>query len=382
MRLARRLTVTLLVLALVLESFASVASAKHAQLTARQRQYRDLYSATVGVFAHKVIEAYLRDQYLHVPPHSPGALSPQPRAYEVLQEGLVPLAKVVFDFPVPDDPGNGGKLDFAAKYYDGTGICFWEVHEIKPVGWHYQGLAAKALTQLTSYTSAISRDADNFDKCIGVPATRWQEGQPGWKTIPNTYAPVLGQFNVKLQVQTWYASEPGIVYYRFVWRDRDKRQKALRESSTVNLAQLVHRIARNELPVSNRYVYGELIPWMHSMYHEDREAGGIWEDEDALQQLIDIRLSMDDSGTAVDEDEHSDYAGCYWDGCSIPMDGNAVDPDVTTQGMVKYWEAWSTPDPWYFKDWRRALTEPPFPPILGMRCTVLEGEDQPYGCAA
>lgn len=370
----------------ILSISAPEAEAHHIKMTKTQQQYRDLYSSTVGISAHRIIERYLMEQYLHVPPYSPVVLSPQVPADKVELEKPVRQANVVFRFPLPTKPGKGGRLDFAAKYTDSQGECWWEVHEIKPAGWHYRGGGPAAMAQLQSYINGIGWDkSGDFEGCSAREATRWREGQPGWHTIPPKFAPLYDAYNVKLQVQTWYGSEPGIVYYRFVWKDRDSRRQALKGGLSRNLAELVNKIARNELPLSNRYVYGELIPWMWAMRHEDWEAGGDWEDQDALQELIDIKLSLDDPATAADEDENTDFAGgCDLAGiCEEPRQRNTVDQQVTTKGMVEYWEKWSTPDPWYFKDWLKAFEQPwTFLPG-GTRCVPHAGnKDKPYQCAS
>lgn len=357
--------------------------AQHIPLTVTQRQYRDLYSTVVGISAHKVIERYLRDQYLHVPPYSPGPRSPLPRAEAVMMEKTVPQANVAFKFPLPTKPGKGGRLDFAAKYWLVDGKCYWEVHEIKPAGWHYGGLGQAAMAQMTSYMNGIKWDQSGaFQGCTARPAERWSEGQPGWHTIPPSYTGLYDTYNVKLQVQTWYRTEPGIVYYRFVWKDRNSRRKALREGLSQNLAELVNKIAHNELPLSNRYVLGELVPWMWALRNEDREVGSTWEDKDGLQELIDIKLSLDDTGTWADEDENDDVSDCSASGkCGPPRQRNAVDMSVTTMEMVEYWEAWSTPDPWYFKDWAKVMQKPLIALPDGVICRWTgDGTAQPYVC--
>lgn len=245
------------------------AEAHHVRLTATQKQLRDLNSSVVRVSAHRAIEAYLRVQYLHRPHYAPAPLSPRPIAEAVVIEKRVPQASVSFRFPLPTKAGNGGRLDFAAKYSDPKGNCFWEVHEIKPAGWHYNGSGQAALGQLYSYIGGIQRDKHGeFDSCLGRPATRWKEGQPGWHTIPPKYTGLYKAYNVKLQVQTWYSRDPGIVYYRFVWKDRDKRQQALLAGVSRHLAELVNRIARGEFTLSNRFVVGELVPWMWGIWNE------------------------------------------------------------------------------------------------------------------
>lgn len=70
-------------------------------------------------------------------------------------EKSVPQANVSFSWPLPIQPGKGGRLDFAAKYTLPDGKCVWEVHEIKPHGWHYGGKGEAAYAQLTSYINGI-----------------------------------------------------------------------------------------------------------------------------------------------------------------------------------------------------------------------------------
>lgn len=234
----------------------------------------------------------------------------------------------------------------------------------------------------TSGAWILARPKKALEGCSARPATRWKEGQPGWRTIPAALAPTYAAYNVKIQVQTWYRNEPGVVYYRIVWKDKTKRQEALKAGLSRTLAELVNKIARNELDLSNRFVYGELLPWMWAMSHEDREAGGAWEDEDALQELIDIKMSLDNPQTQADEDENTDVGGCNQFTCDQPRQRNPVDMSVTTLEMVKYWEAWTTPDPWYFKDWQSRDREPWLSLPDGLNCVPQpRNPNQPFKCA-
>jgi hypothetical protein len=287
---------------------------------------RNVYAGMIGREVHNIIEDFMVHSMEGVDP-TPVLITDYPD--EIWTERDLPYAPSRWNLILKRPVGKYGRSDVIGFYnfrsragrpHDYSIHNWCSVYDIK--SWNSADKEFEVnVAQLLGYIEGINLDPTI--PCNGRRGIQWMPAVfPAWLDVPAQYAPALAEEGIKLQITTtcimggedFNVDACGLIYYRFQWDDDKHRQ--LQQNTGVrsdHIGQAIFRwinkaTAKKDPKAYINDVDSQIVAWME-VNHDHA---------DGFQQLVDI----------------------YY------PDGQTIDPNVTSSGVVNYLYDQVKPNPW------------------------------------